>query len=109
MSERQQLLDELDALQKLIAREYPYANLIRYRRVVLSAAAALAARDAEIERLRTALLECMSCMDSLRDFVAEGGSRHMIGASDAIRAADAALDAAHPLVAAERTQEPRHD
>ena len=52
----------------------------------------------ERDRLRAALLECMSCMDSLRDFVAEGGSIRMIGARDAVLAADSALDWAHAVI-----------
>lgn len=53
----------------------------------------------EDARLAPVLRECMACMDSLRDYVAEGGSRHMIGAGNAIRAASAALDAAHAVLA----------
>src|SRR5690242_15807283 len=40
-----------------------------------------------------AMRELMDCADSLRDFVAEGGSRYMVGATAAIIEADRAIDA----------------
>jgi hypothetical protein len=50
------------------------------------------------DALVAALRECMSCMDSLRDYAAEGGGR-MVGVRDAIRDADKAFDAARAALA----------
>ena len=49
--------------------------------------------------LLAALRECMAHMDSLRDFVSEGGSRTMIGATAAILAADVAFAAGLAAIA----------
>ena len=54
--------------------------------------------------LLAALRECRSCMDSLRDFVAEGGSRNMIGAITAIAESDA-LMLKHGITIAKATGE----
>ena len=51
----------------------------------------------ECVRLRQALRDCMAMMDSLRDFVAEGGSRNLVGAIVAIAESDAKLARYHGL------------
>jgi hypothetical protein len=51
------------------------------------------------QELCDALRDCMACMDSLRDYVAEGGSIRLLGAAQAIRDADAALERGHAALA----------
>lgn len=52
----------------------------------------------EQANLIEALRECMSCMDSLRDYVCESSARHMVGAREAVLAADAAFSKASALI-----------
>ena len=50
--------------------------------------------EREVAELRKALQNCMSIMDSLRDFVCEGGSIRMVGAREAVSEADATYEIA---------------
>lgn len=92
------MTDILDTARKYVrdadAREYAERDISPTSAQTYAICRALIART-------EALRECMDCMDSLRDFVAEGGSRHMIGATGAIYAADAAMEAARKTLAEE--------